>query len=55
MADIRTLAELAQQLREKIGRYRGLLAENEMLVRYAVVDPLLRALGWELDNPEGNA
>lgn len=29
-----------------------MLAENEVLVRYTVVDPLLRALGWELDNPE---
>jgi predicted type IV restriction endonuclease len=52
MIDINNIAELVENLKKKINTYRGKFAENEMLVRYAVVDPLLRALGWELDNPE---
>jgi predicted type IV restriction endonuclease len=39
-------------LRKKIRTYGDKFAENEMLVRYAVVGPLLRALGLESDNPE---
>jgi predicted type IV restriction endonuclease len=52
MIDINNIAELVENLKKKIKTYGDKFAENEMLVRYAVVDPLLRALGWELDNPE---
>lgn len=43
---------LVTELKRKIEKYRDKLVRNEMLVRYALVDPLLRALGWNTENPE---
>ncbi|MEM0113858.1 MAG: winged helix-turn-helix domain-containing protein [Metallosphaera sp.] len=46
------LVNLINELKLKIGKYRDNLTKNEMLVRYMLIDPLLRALGWNLENPE---
>jgi len=46
------LLETFKKLRERIERYRNLLEKNEMLTRYVLIDPLLRALGWDIENPE---
>ncbi|MEM4062326.1 MAG: winged helix-turn-helix domain-containing protein [Desulfurococcaceae archaeon] len=46
------LVYLVNELKLRIEEYNEKLAKNEMLVRYVLVDPFLRALGWNLENPE---
>uniref|UniRef100_A0A7J3KGJ0 Restriction system protein Mrr-like N-terminal domain-containing protein n=1 Tax=Staphylothermus marinus TaxID=2280 RepID=A0A7J3KGJ0_STAMA len=46
------LVYLINELKLRIEKYNEKLAKNEMLVRYMLVDPFLRALGWNLENPE---
>ncbi|MEM1510453.1 MAG: winged helix-turn-helix domain-containing protein [Thermofilaceae archaeon] len=46
------LVNLINELKLKVERYREKLAKNEMLVRYMLIDPFLKALGWNLENPE---
>jgi len=46
------LVNLINELRESLKSYRDELAKNEALVRYCIVDPLLRTLGWDLRNPK---
>ena len=38
-------------IRENIENHRNVLEKNEMATRYALVDPLLRVLGWDTGNP----
>ena len=45
------LLSLVQALRERIGEHRSALSSNEMLTRYALVDPLLCELGWDTADP----
>lgn len=45
------LVEVVEQVRERATRYRQELAASEALTRYALIDPILRALGWPLDDP----
>ncbi|MEM4667194.1 MAG: type I restriction endonuclease [Thermofilum sp.] len=52
MSSLDNLLETFKKLRERIDRYRNLLEKNEMLTRYVLIDPLLRALGWDTENPE---
>ncbi|MEM4593109.1 MAG: type I restriction endonuclease, partial [Sulfolobales archaeon] len=52
MSSLDNLLETFKKLRERIERYRNLLEKNEMLTRYVLIDPLLRALGWDIENPE---
>jgi len=37
---------------EKIKKYRSLYEQNEMAVRDQIVNPILRNLGWNPENPE---
>ncbi|MEB3755808.1 MAG: hypothetical protein G5Z42_00040 [Caldisphaeraceae archaeon] len=46
------IIELISRLKDKIEKYSSLLQRNEMLVRYAVIDPFLRVLGWDTEDPE---
>lgn len=39
------------QVRERAEAHESLLTKNELLTRYALIDPLLRALGWPVDDP----
>ena len=48
---LESLLELVETLRERIRRHRSALNGNEMLTRYALVDPLLRELGWDTSDP----
>ncbi|MEM4888839.1 MAG: type I restriction endonuclease [Thermosphaera sp.] len=52
MSSLDNLLETFKKLRERIDRYRNLLEKNEMLTRYVLIDPVLRALGWDTENPE---
>ena len=38
-------------LKERMQSYRTDLAENEIRTRVALIDPLLRALGWDVSDP----
>ncbi len=44
--------ELIRALKEKIAKYGDEFSKNEALVRYALIDPFLRALGWDIEDPE---
>ena len=47
-----SLLSLVEKLRERI-RYHGpALRQSEALTRYALIDPLLRELGWDTGNPD---
>jgi hypothetical protein len=48
---MRELLEAIKQVRERIKRYENQLSQNEMMTRYALVDPILRALGWNTEDP----
>ncbi|MEM0285018.1 MAG: type I restriction endonuclease [Sulfolobales archaeon] len=52
MSSLDNLLETFKKLRERIDKYRNLLEKNEMLTRYVLIDPVLRALGWDTENPE---
>ena len=38
-------------LKERMQSYRAILEENEIRTRVALIDPLLRALGWDVSDP----
>lgn len=46
------LVVLIKKLRRNIEGYENLLCESEMLTRYMLIDPLLRELGWDFEDPE---
>ncbi len=46
------LLEVIKRVRNRIRQHRDKLSQNEMLTRYALVDPILRALGWDTEDPE---
>lgn len=43
---------LVKTLRERIDKYEDKLCKNEALTRYVLIDPLLRELGWDTENPD---
>lgn len=47
----RSLEQLIRTLNIRMYRYRDELHNNEALTRYALIDPLLSALGWNLADP----
>ena len=46
------LLTLVTKLGRRIDAHSAPLKQNEALTRYALIDPLLRALGWDTDDPE---
>ncbi|MEM0376141.1 MAG: hypothetical protein QXP43_07580 [Nitrososphaerota archaeon] len=40
-----------EELRQRAERFRAELSKNEMLTRYALIDPFLRLLGWNTEDP----
>ena len=48
---MRSLIELIERLREKMQAFRNELKRSEALTRYVLVDPMLKELGWDLDDP----
>lgn len=46
------IINLVEELKQRIKKYKEELAANEMLTRYILIDPFLRALGWDLENPK---
>lgn len=47
-----SIVSLIKKLRIRIEQYEELLCESEMLTRYVLIDPLVRELGWDLENPD---
>ena len=48
---LESLMELVDGLRERIETHGDALRQNERLTRYALIDPLLRELGWDTTDP----
>lgn len=48
---LETLASCIEQARERIQEHGQLLRQSEALTRYVLIDPLLRALGWDTEDP----
>ena len=46
------LEETLKEIIEKMKNYRSFYEQNEMAVRDQVVNPILRALGWNPENPD---
>lgn len=46
------LLKVIEQIRQRINTFRDRLTRNEMLTRYSLIDPLLRALGWDTEDPD---
>ncbi|MCM8746527.1 hypothetical protein NET03_08260 [Thermomicrobium sp. CFH 73360] len=49
--DLEVLARTIAELRERAKQYQSLMAQNEAQTRISLIDPLLRALGWPLEDP----
>ena len=47
-----SLHTLVLTLRQRIERHRAALSSSEWLTRYTLIDPLLRELGWDTEDPE---
>ena len=45
-------SEVLAPLVEKIKKFREIYKQNEMAVRSQIIDPILRYLGWNPENPE---
>ena len=48
---LESLLKLAETLKERVDVYRDALSANEIRTRYALIDPLLRELGWDTSDP----
>lgn len=48
---LESLLTLVEKLRERITADDRELRKNEWLTRYALIDPLLRELGWDTEDP----
>ncbi len=48
---LESLLELVETLGDRIDRHSGALKQSEALTRYALIDPLLRELGWDTSDP----
>ena len=48
---LESLLELVETLRERIDEHGAALSQSEALTRAALIDPLLRELGWDTEDP----
>ncbi len=49
---LENLLTLIKKLRERIDAHGDALRQSEALTRYALIDPLLRELGWDTEDPD---
>lgn len=49
---IRQLVETLEQVKHSAKQHEGKLRKNEATTRAALIDPVIRALGWDTANPE---
>lgn len=50
--NVNELRDLIETIGKRIDGHRNELKDNEALTRYALVDPLLRGMGWDTGDPE---
>ena len=50
--NVSELRDLIETLRKRIRDYEKDFKASEALTRYALVDPLLRGMGWDIDDPD---
>ena len=48
---LESLLELVETLRSRMTEHGAALRQSEALTRYTLIDPLLRELGWDTDDP----
>ena len=48
----RSLHALVEKLRQRVQSHHSVLSGSEWLTRYTLIDPLLRELGWDTEDPE---
>ncbi len=48
---LESLLGLVETLRDRIDEHGDVLRQSEALTRYALINPLLRELGWDTDDP----
>ena len=48
---LESLLKLVETLRDRIDEHGNTLRQSEALTRYALIDPLLRELGWDTADP----
>ena len=48
---LESLLKLVETLRDRIDEHGDVLRQSEALTRYALIDPLLRELGWDTADP----
>ena len=46
------LQKVIEKLRDRIERHRDDLRNSEFRTRILLIDPLLRELGWDVENPD---
>ncbi|MDE2686206.1 MAG: hypothetical protein OXI16_01710 [Chloroflexota bacterium] len=49
---LESLHALIEKLRQRIQSHRSILSGSEWLTRYTLIDPLLRELSWDTEDPE---
>ena len=49
---LESLLELVETLKARIDQHGDQLRQSEALTRYALIDPLLRELGWDTEDPD---
>jgi len=49
---INDIVDIILKIKERIDKYKDLFQRNEMLVRYTLIDPFLRVLGWNTEDPD---
>ena len=49
---MQSLLKTIEKVRDKISKYESEVKKSEALTRYVLIDPILRALGWDLEYPE---
>ncbi len=49
---LESLISLLDELKVRIQQHGPALRQSEALTRYVLIDPLLRELGWNTENPE---
>lgn len=49
---LENLLILIEKLQKRIDSHGDALRQSEALIRYALIDPLLRELGWDTEDPD---
>ena len=49
---LESLHTLVEKLRQRIESHRSVLSGSEWLTRYTLIDPMLRELGWDTEDPD---